>query len=41
MCGRFSQTASPEVSAQQFELNNSPLFNPRHDAPQCLEPVSV
>jgi putative SOS response-associated peptidase YedK len=31
MCGRFSQTASPEVIAQQFALNDSPLFNPRYN----------
>ena len=29
MCGRFTQTASPEVIAQQFELTNPPLFTPR------------
>ena len=31
MCGRFSQTASPEVIAQQFELTDPPLFNPRYN----------
>lgn len=31
MCGRFSQTASPEVIAQQFELNDPPLFKPRYN----------
>jgi len=31
MCGRFSQTASPEVTAQQFALNDSPLFSPRYN----------
>ena len=31
MCGRFSQTASPEVIAQQFALNDPPLFKPRYN----------
>ena len=31
MCGRFSQTASPEVIAQQFELTDPPLFAPRYN----------
>jgi len=31
MCGRFSQTASPEVIAQQFDITDSPLFNPRYN----------
>ena len=31
MCGRFSQTASPEVIAQQFELIDPPLFTPRYN----------
>ncbi len=31
MCGRFSQTASPEVIAQQFSLNDPPLFKPRYN----------
>ncbi len=31
MCGRFSQTASPEVIAQQFELTDPPLFTPRYN----------
>lgn len=31
MCGRFSQTASPEVIAQQFELTDLPLFTPRYN----------
>ena len=31
MCGRFSQTASREVIAQQFELDDPPLFKPRYN----------
>ena len=31
MCGRFSQTASPEAIAQQFELTDPPLFTPRYN----------
>ena len=31
MCGRFSQTASPEVIAQQFQLTDPPLFTPRYN----------
>jgi putative SOS response-associated peptidase YedK len=31
MCGRFSQTASPEVIAQQFDLTDAPLFTPRYN----------
>jgi|CXWL01.1.fsa_nt_gi putative SOS response-associated peptidase YedK len=31
MCGRFTQTASPEVIAQQFELTDPPLFTPRYN----------
>ena len=31
MCGRFSQTASPEVIAQQFALTDPPLFTPRYN----------
>ena len=31
MCGRFTQTASPEVIAQQFAITNPPLFTPRYN----------
>ena len=31
MCGRFSQTASPEVITQQFEITDPPLFTPRYN----------
>jgi putative SOS response-associated peptidase YedK len=31
MCGRFTQTASPEVIAQQFALTDPPLFTPRYN----------
>jgi len=31
MCGRFNQTASPEVIAQQFALDDPPLFKPRYN----------
>jgi putative SOS response-associated peptidase YedK len=31
MCGRVTQTASPEVIAQQFELTDPPLFAPRYN----------
>ena len=31
MCGRFTQTASPEVFAQQFALTDLPLFTPRYN----------
>jgi len=40
MCGRFSQTASPEIIAQQFELTDPPLFAPRYNiAPS--QPIAV
>lgn len=41
MCGRFSQTASPEVVAEQFGLDDAPLFlKPRYNiAPS--QPVAV
>ena len=31
MCGRFTQTASPEVIAQQFDITDPPLFVPRYN----------
>ncbi len=31
MCGRFSQTATPEIIAEQFGVNDSPLFQPRYN----------
>ena len=31
MCGRFTQTASPEVIAQQFALTDLLLFTPRYN----------
>ena len=31
MCGRFSQTATPEVIAEQFAVSDPPLFQPRHN----------
>lgn len=31
MCGCFPQTASPEVIAQQFELDDPPLSQPRYN----------
>lgn len=31
MCGRFTQTASPEVIALQFEVADLPLFTPRYN----------
>lgn len=31
MCGRFTQTASPQVIAQQFAITNPPLFTPRYN----------
>ena len=31
MCGRFSQTATPDVIADQFEVNEPPLFKPRYN----------
>ena len=37
MCGRYSQTASPEVIAQQFDVADLPLFKPRYNiAPSQL-----
>ena len=30
MCGRFIQTDSPEIIAQQFDLDAPPLFKPRY-----------
>ncbi|MBH0177070.1 MAG: hypothetical protein HP491_04210 [Nitrospira sp.] len=31
MCGRFTQTASPGVIAQQFNISRPPLFTPRYN----------
>ncbi len=31
MCGRFTQTATPEVIAEQFAVADSPLFKPRYN----------
>ncbi|MBH0194470.1 MAG: hypothetical protein HP494_02465 [Nitrospira sp.] len=31
MCGRFTQTASPEVVAQQFNISRPSLFLPRYN----------
>jgi putative SOS response-associated peptidase YedK len=31
MCGRFSQSASPEVIAHQFKITAPPLFTPRYN----------
>ena len=31
MCGRFSQTASPEIVAEQFAVSEPPLFKPRYN----------
>ena len=31
MCGRFSQTATPDMIAEQFEVNEPPLFKPRYN----------
>ena len=31
MCGRFTQTASPAVIAQQFDVAEPPLFTPRYN----------
>ena len=31
MCGRFSQTATPDTISEQFEVNEPPLFRPRYN----------
>ncbi len=31
MCGRFTQTASPAVIAQRFDVAVPPLFTPRYN----------
>jgi putative SOS response-associated peptidase YedK len=31
MCGRFSQTATPAVIAEQFAISDPPLFTPRYN----------
>ncbi|MEO6308774.1 MAG: SOS response-associated peptidase [Nitrospiraceae bacterium] len=31
MCGRFTQTATPEVIAEHFHLDEPPLFTPRYN----------
>ena len=31
MCGRFSQTATPELIAEQFAVTDPPLFQPRYN----------
>ena len=40
MCGRFSQTASPEVIAQQFASDDLPLFTPRYNIPPS-QPIAA
>jgi len=41
MCGRFSQTASPEVIAQQFTLDDPPLFKPRYNIAPSQPVVAI
>lgn len=41
MCGRFSQTSSPEVVAEQFGLDDSPLFLKPHYNIAPSQPVAV
>ena len=31
MCGRFTQTATPEVIAEQFQVDDPPLFKPNYN----------
>ena len=31
MCGRFTQTATPDVIAKQFGIRDPPLFAPRYN----------
>jgi putative SOS response-associated peptidase YedK len=41
MCGRFSQTASPEVIARQFALTDPPLFSPRYNIAPSQPVVAI
>ena len=43
MCGRFSQTATPEVVARQFALTDPPLFTPRYNIapPQPIAAIRI
>jgi len=41
MCGRFSQTATPEVVAQQFSLDDPPLFKPRYNTAPSQSIVAI
>ncbi len=43
MCGRFSQTASTDIIAEQFQVTDLPLFQPRYNiAPsQPVVPIRI
>ncbi len=41
MCGRFTQTATPEVIAEQFHLDEPPLFKPRYNIAPSQQVVAI
>ena len=41
MCGRFSQSASPEVIAHQFKITAPPLFTPRYNIAPSQPVVAI
>lgn len=41
MCGRFTQTAGPEVIAEQFQLKERPLFTARYNIAPSQSVVAI
>ena len=41
MCGRFTQTASPQVIAEHFHLDEPPLFTPRYNIAPSQQVASI
>jgi putative SOS response-associated peptidase YedK len=41
MCGRFTQTASPEIIAEQFQVSGLPLFQPRYNIAPSQSVVAI
>jgi putative SOS response-associated peptidase YedK len=41
MCGRFSQTASPDIIAEQFQVSDLPLFQPRYNIAPSQPVVAI
>lgn len=41
MCGRFSQTASPDIIAEQFQVSDLPLIQPRYNIAPSQPVVAI